>query len=389
MDNKKKQICTEVDAIADVLFSISDYLKENPETAYLEKKACQFLSARLEDHGFEVEKGVGNLETAFMARPRGQTPKRPAVAFLAEYDALPKIGHGCGHNLIAAAGVGAAVALSRTLGKDAGGVALVGTPAEEGGGGKVRLVEARIFDGIDAAMMFHPKDANLPGRDNLGRVTVKIEFIGKAAHASGSPDRGLNALDAMVLAYTAMNSIRQHLRPDGRIHGIITHGGDAPNVIPDYTAGLFYVRAAGLKYRDELFERVRGCAEGAARATGTEARVEIVPPTLDPIKRNLPLEEAFRNNMALLGVPVDADDGRKGSSDIGNLSQYLPAIHPYLKIVEPGVPGHSAAFREATASPRGRQAMLNAAKLLALTAYDYLTDDRLRQKVSVDFKSDD
>jgi len=389
MDAKKKQICTQVEAIAEVLYSISDFLKENPETAYLEKKACRFLSTKLEQYGFEVERGVGKLETAFMGRPRGQVPKRPTVAFLAEYDALPKIGHGCGHNLIAAAGFGAAVALSRTLGDDAGGVAVVGTPAEEGGGGKAHLAEAGLFDRIDAAMMFHPKDANLPGRSNLGRVTIKIEFLGKAAHASGSPDRGLNALDAMVLAYTGMNSIRQHLKPDGRIHGIITHGGDAPNVIPDYTAGLFYVRAASLKYRDELLERVRGCAEGAAMATGTEAGVEIVHPTLDPIRRNLPLEEAFRGNMTLLGVPVDADDGRRGSSDIGNLSQYIPVIHPYLKIVDHGVPGHSVAFREATASPQGRQALIDAAKLLAMTAYDYLTDARLRQEVSDAFKRGD
>jgi len=387
MDKKKKRICAEVDAITDVLFSISDFLMENPETAYLEKKACRFLSAMLEQYGFEVEKGVGNIETAFVGRPRGHTPKRPAVAFLAEYDALPKIGHGCGHNLIAAAGFGAAVALSRTLGDDAGCVAVVGTPAEEGGGGKIRLAATGLFDRIDAAMMFHPKDANLPGRSNLGRVSVRIEFLGKAAHASGSPDRGRNALDAMVLAYTGMNSIRQHLKADGRIHGIITHGGDAPNVIPDYTAGLFYVRAATLEYRDDLLERVKKCAEGAAIATGTEARVEIVPPTYDPLRRNLVLEKTFRHNMELLGISVDADDGRRGSSDIGNLSQYIPVIHAYLKIVEPGVPGHSTAFREATASPRGRRTLVAAAKLLAMTAYDYLTDIQIQKKAAEAFKS--
>jgi len=309
------------------------------------------------------------------------------VAFLAEYDALPKIGHGCGHNLIAAASVGAAVVLSRVLGENAGSVAIVGTPAEEGGGGKVKLLEAGIFDPIDAAMMFHPKDRNFPGRNNLGRIALKMEFFGKSAHASSSPDRGRNALDAMVMAYTGMNSIRQHLKSDGRIHGIITHGGDAPNVIPDYAAGLFYVRAASRSYRDELFERVKHCAEGAALATGTEVKIEIIFPSLDPIRRNAALEDALQKNMQLLGIPIDADDGNRGSSDIGNLSQHIPVIHPYLAIVDPGIPGHSVAFRDATTSLRGRQTLIHAAKILAMTAYDYLTSPQLQEKVAEEFNN--
>lgn len=386
MNKEKDRIGKEVDALSDVLFSISDYLKEHPETAFLEKKACEYLSAILEKYGFNVQKRVGDIETAFMGRPEGCMPKRPTVAFLAEYDALPKIGHGCGHNLIAAASVGAAVALSRVLGENAGSVAIVGTPAEESGGGKALLAEAGIFDSIDAAMMFHPKDRNLPGRDNLGRIKFKMEFFGKSAHASSSPDRGRNALDAMVMAYTGMNSIRQHLRSDGRIHGIITHGGDAPNVIPDYAAGLFYVRAASREYRDELFERVQRCAEGAALATGTQARIEILPPSLDPIRRNAALEDALQKNMQILGIPIDADDGNRGSSDIGNLSHRLPVIHPYLAIVDAGIPGHSAAFCEATASLRGRQALIHAAKMLAMTAYDYLTSPPMREKASAELK---
>ena len=385
METDKDQICRELDAISEVLFSISIYLKDNPETAFLEKKACESLSAILEKYGFEVVKGIGNMETAFIGRPRGYAPQRPAVAFLAEYDALPKIGHGCGHNLIAAASVGAALVSSRIHGKHAGSVAIVGTPAEEGGGGKVLLTETGIFDQIDAAMMFHPKDRNLPGRNNLGRIKVKLEFFGKSAHASSSPERGRNALDAIVMAYTGMNSIRQHLKSDGRIHGIITHGGDAPNIIPNYTAGLFYVRAASLNYRDELFERVKRCAEGAALATGTDVKIEILFPSLEPIRRNTALEDAVQKNMQLLGIPIDADDGRLGSSDIGNLSHHIPVIHPYLAIVDPGIPSHSAEFCAATTSLRGRQTLMNAAKLLAMTAYDYLTSPQLREKVLEEF----
>jgi len=387
MDDIKRKICSEVDALADELFSVSQYLKDNPETAYQEFKACEHLSAKMESFGFQVEKGVGNVETAFLARPADCRPSRPTVAILAEYDALPKIGHGCGHNLIASASVGAAVALRRFYGDASGCIALVGTPAEEGGGGKVRLAEAGVFENMDAAMMFHPSNANLPGKDALGRIKFTLEFFGKTAHAAGSPDQGRNALDALVMAYTGINAMRQHLKPDGRIHGIITHGGDAPNIIPDYAAGLFYVRAGSRAYRDELFDRVEKCAEGAAMATGTEVKANIELPKLDPIKRNPALESAVQNNMELLNISIDPDDGRRGSSDIGNLSNYLPSIHPYLAIVDAdsGIPGHSVGFRDATMTPRGRETLLNAAKMLALTAYDYLSSKALRQSAAADF----
>ena len=385
MDQIKEQIGAEIETIAQDLFAISDFLKANPETAYQEFKACEHLSRVLNENGFRVQKGVGNVETAFLARPSDCQPGRPTVAFLAEYDALPKIGHGCGHNLIAAASLGAAMALKRILGSEAGGLAIVGTPAEEGGGGKVRLAEAGVFDDIDAAMMFHPGQLNIPGKDMLGRIKFKTEFFGRTAHASGSPDRGINALDAMVSAYANINAIRQHLRPDGRIHGIITHGGDAPNIIPDYAAGLFYVRAGSRSYRDEIFERVKNCVQGAALAIGAESKIEIDPPKLDPMKRNAVLEDTVRANMEALGITLDTDDGRRGSSDIGNLSHYLPAIHPVLAIVGSEIPGHSVKFCEATTSVRGRETLLNAAKMLAMTAYDYLTSAELRKQVADDF----
>jgi amidohydrolase len=344
MDQIKEQIGREVETLARDLFAISDFLKANPETAYQEFKACEHLSQVLDEKGFRVQKSVGNVETSFLARPADCQPSRPSVAILAEYDALPKIGHGCGHNLIAAASLGAAIVLKQILGNEAGGVAVVGTPAEEGGGGKVRLAEAGIFDEMDVAMMFHPGQLNIPGKDMLGRIKFKMEFIGRTAHASGSPDRGINALDAMVSAYTSINAIRQHLRPDGRIHGIITHGGDAPNIIPDYAAGLFYVRAGSRSYRDEIFERVNNCVQGAALAIGAESKIEIDLPKLDSMRRNAPLETAISSNMEALGINVDPDDGRRGSSDIGNLSHYLPAIHPVLAIVKSEVAGHSVEF---------------------------------------------
>lgn len=385
MDRIMLQIAEEVEALAEDLFAISDYLLANPELAYQEHKACAHLSRFLGEHGFQVEQGVGGLETSFLARPQGRPPMRPTVAFLAEYDALAKIGHGCGHNLIAAASLGAAVALSRRAGDIHGGFAVVGTPAEEGGGGKVQLVEAGVFDEMDAAVMFHPAQRNLPGKDSLGRIKFKMEFFGRSAHASSSPDQGINALDALIMAYNGINALRQHLRQDGRVHGIITHGGDAPNIIPDYAAGLFYVRAGDRAYRDELLERVKSCALGASTAIGAQYKIEIDHPILDPIKRNEPLEEAVKANMEALGIPIDVDDGSVGSSDIGNLSQYLPAIHPFLAIVGPDIPNHSEAFAKATKTARARETLLQAAKMLAMTAYDYLTSADLRQKVAEAF----
>jgi amidohydrolase len=381
MDPVKSRIIAEVDSLAGDLFAVSEFLYKNPEVGYQEFKACEFLSRFMEERGFKTERGIGGVQTAFLARPAQHPQGRPCVAFLAEYDALPGVGHGCGHNLIAAASVGAALGVGRHLDGLAGTLALVGTPAEEGGGGKILLAEAGVFSEMDAAMMCHPSRINRPGEEMFGRVKFKAEFFGQAAHASVSPDRGINALDAMVAAYNNISMLRQQIRPDARIHGIITHGGDAPNIIPQYTAGLFYVRAATRKYRDEVYQKVERCIEAAAVATGASYKIEIGQPTFDPIKRNPALEAAVRANMEALGVSVDPDDGRRGSSDIGNLSFYLPAIHPSVAIVDPEVPGHSQVFAEATMTPRGKDALLKAAKFLAMTGYDFLASVELREKV--------
>lgn len=387
MDEIKKNLIGEVDTLAPELFKISQYLFDNPETAYEEYKACAYLSEFLKTHGFEAEVGIGGVKTAFLARPYVKKQERPTVAFLAEYDALPGVGHGCGHNLIAAASIGAALALKKHLPQIPGSIALVGTPAEEGGGGKILLAEAGVFQKMDVAMMFHPGRLNLPGEEMLGRVKFKVEFFGRAAHASVSPDKGINALDALIMAYNNINALRQTIRADARIHGVITNGGDAPNIIPAYTAALFYVRAATREYLEEILGRVKNCFAGAALASGAEYKLEIIPPSFDPIKRNPPLEERVAENMHLLGIAIDQDDGRRGSSDIGNLSFYLPAIHISLAIVDPETPGHSPIFAEATMSERGQKAMLNAAKLLAMTAYDFLTIPELQKRVKEEFNN--
>lgn len=385
MDKIKELIGNEVDNLKDELFGISDFLLENPETAYQEFKACDHLSSVLRQNGFDVEQGVGNVETSFLARPAGCQPNRPTVAIVAEYDALPKIGHACGHNLIAAASVGAAIVLKGLLKEKAGSIALVGTPAEEGGGGKALLAEAGVFDEMDAAMMFHPSSSTIVGKGMLGRIKFKVEFFGKTAHAAGSPDQGINALDAMIQLFNMISGMRQKMRDEARVHGIITDGGDAPNIIPDYSAGLFYVRSEDRGYRDQLFEQVKKCCEGAALATGTTFKVEVFEPMIDPLKRNFTLEAAAEENMNLLGLTIDEDSGRKGSSDMGNLSHYLPAIHPWISINDKGLAGHTVEFREATFSDQGRKTLIDAAKMLAMTAYDFLSKEDLREGVAREF----
>ena len=387
MNAKKEQIGQAVDALADDLFAVSKYLLDNPETAYEEFKAHDYLSQFLAERGFDVERKCGGVETAFRATPTGCAPSNPKVAILGEYDALPKIGHGCGHNLIAAAGVGAAVALRQVLGDEAGAITMVGTPAEEGGGGKQLLADVGIFKDCDAAMMFHPGQQNLTGQETLGRTKFTLEFFGKTAHASAGPDQGINALDAMIAAFNGISAFRQQMRSDGRIHGVITHGGDAPNIIPDYTSALFYVRAASIAYRDEIFDRVAKIAQGAAIATGATHKIEVAKPiaALDPMKRNASLEAAAAGNMEALGTTPEVATPDVGSSDIGNLSQYLPSLHPFLAICDTDVTFHSVEFAAATQTERGRETLLNAAKMLAMTAVDFLTDTNLRKQVAADF----
>lgn len=387
MDSNKNEINRQVDGLADELFTISRQLYDHPETAYQEHQTCQWLGEFLRARDFDVDVGVGGVETAFMARPKGRPPRRPTVAFLAEYDALPKIGHGCGHNLIAASSIGAAIALSSAVEELADAVVVIGTPAEEGGGGKVRLAEGGVFEGIDIGLLSHPGHVNLCGEDSLGRIKVKIEFLGQSAHAASSPEYGRNALDAMVGAYVHIAALRQQMAQDSRIHGIITHGGDAPNIIPDYTAGLYYVRSARLDYLEELFSRFENCCRGAALAAGCDCRVEIQPPSLEPMKRNLALERLWADNMAEQGLALGHRAGPNGSSDVGNLSRIIPVMQSRLAICDQEVPIHSVGFADATQSERGRKALLDAARLLAMTAYDYLVSPGIQKSVAEEFDS--
>ena len=375
LGDAKDRTAQAVDTLADELERLSHQIHENPELAFQEVKAAGWLTAFLERHGARVERGVGGLPTAFTATIDGAGPG-PTVAIMAEYDALPNIGHACGHNVIATSGVGAGAALAVALRAlpFAGRVQVIGTPAEEGGAGKVKLMDAGVFKDVDCAMMIHGRPGTQVWRPSLGIVKVKCEFFGKAAHASSWPWRGVNALNAMIQLFVSLDMMRQQVRPEARIHGVITKGGDQANIIPEHTAAEFYLRAPEREYCKELLRRFEAVAEGAATATGCTVKVTADPIIHDPLKPNFAMAELFRKNLERIDFPEDPDDGEAGygSTDCGNVSQALPTIHPYIRICPDGVPGHSREMAEWAKSPLARTGMVAAAKSLAMTALDLL-----------------
>jgi amidohydrolase len=385
MTTVKDQIGLAVDRLADELEALSRRIHDNPELAYQETKACGWLADFLAAHGFDVERGVAGVETAFRATLANGGG--PTIAILCEYDALPAIGHACGHNVIATSGAGAGAALAAVReALPAGRIQVIGTPAEEGGGGKIRLIEGGVFRDVDAAMMIHGFDRWVPHQDLLGIVRVGFEFTGKAAHASADPWEGVNALDAVIQTFNNVSMLRQQVRPDARIHGIVTAGGAAPNIIPEHAACTFYVRAARLDYMWDLRRRVVACAEGAAVATGCGVKVVDFEAPYEPLKRNDTLLGLFRANMATVGaVESPPIPDRLASSDIGNVSQVIPAIQPFVQIAPAGTPFHSRAFEAAAVSPLARQGMCQAAKTMAMTTYDLLADPGLVKRARADF----
>jgi amidohydrolase len=381
----KNTIISRVDTLAPQLIDVAKDLYDHPETAYEEHRSCRKLTEFLSRFGFTVEPAAGGIDTAFCAFPQENHSGKPSIAFLAEYDALPKIGHGCGHNLIAAASIGAFIALHQAWPERPGDVRIIGTPAEEGGGGKAKLAAAGVFDGLNCSMMFHPGHSNRLGGNSLGRIKAKVEFFGRTSHAASAPEKGVNALDAMIGAYNNISFLRQQMPPIGRIHGVITSGGDAPNVIPDYTAGLFYIRSRERDYLKTLFSRFEACCNGAAQATGCRVEITVLPPSLEPMKRNATLENVWRANMERLGLEPCLDDGPTGSTDLGNISQIMPVIQPYLQLCEESTPAHTVDFAEATQNEIGHDVLINAAKLLAMTAADYLASRRIQREAAEEF----
>lgn len=380
-DSIKAAVVAAVDALREPLLCVSHEIHEHPELAFKEYRAAALLTRTLADAGLTTRAGVYGLETAFEAQFTGASAG-PCLALLAEYDALPGIGHACGHNLIATAALGAALALAQVRKDLCGTVRLLGTPAEEKGGGKELMARAGAFDGVDAALMIHPSGINLATMPCICVAEVRVEYHGKSAHASAMPHKGVNALDGLLLAYQAISNLRQHIQSTERIHGIVTDGGLAPNIVPEFAAGDFYVRAANKEDLAELKPRVAACFEAGAKATG--CRVDVLWSGVDylDLNTNWPLAENFQRNAEQLGrrfFPMEKlPPGSSGSTDMGNVSYRVPSIHPMLAAAPQNVVIHNPEFARWARSDMGDAAAIDGAKALAMTAIDYLNTPALQ-----------
>ncbi|MFP6869328.1 MAG: M20 family metallopeptidase [Nitrospinota bacterium] len=388
LDQVKSAVCGNIDKAAPALWAISLDMHRHPETAFQEKRASAAIAQFLEDRGFRVERGVANLPTAFRAKRSAKGRNKPAVSFMAEYDALPRLGHACGHNVIAMASAGAGAALAGTLEPDKGGIQVLGTPAEEGGGGKVIMAKNGLFHRLDANMMMHPSAETRTDVNFLALAELRFRFFGKASHASVAPEKGINALDGVLATFNAISALRQHLPPGDRVHGIITEGGEAPNIVPEKASAWFYVRSLTTEGLENLVRRVSDCARGAARSAGARLRVERNPIGYAPMRVNTALASLFRKNLESLGVfePDPLPPLAMGSSDVGNASQEAPTIHPEIQMVPPEVSAHTHAFAEAAGGAKGRKTLVLGAKALAMTGVDILLDKEARARVRSEFQ---
>jgi amidohydrolase len=364
------------------LIELSHAISADPELAYDEHRAAERCAVVLERHGLAVERGAYGLQTAFAARAGSRGPH---IVVCAEYDALPDVGHACGHNIIAASGVGAGIALA-ALADDIGlRVTVLGTPAEEVGGGKVDLILAGALEGVDAAMMVHPAPYDSHASRGLAILEWEVVATGKASHASSEPHLGRNALDAIVAGYTALAMLRQHLRPYQQVHGIITDGGAAPNIVPERAAATYYLRAVDAKDLEDLCVRVRACLEGAATSTGTEVTIRTVSHAYEPVDPHPGLVAAFGRACDLIGRPYTPDpagDDSGGSTDFGNLSQLVPAVHADLAVHSWPAVNHQREFAAHCVTAAGDRTMLEGAMALALTAVAVAQDPSILARPS-------
>ena len=396
LDDLKGKVQEAVDEQRSRLREISGFIYENPELGSEEFKAAELLTGELERQGFTVERGIMGMPTAFSATCKGRGGG-PRVAVIAEYDCLPGVGHGCGHNLIASSAVGAGVAARRVMSELDGEVLVVGTPAEEGhgpsGGAKVIMAEKGFWDDIDAAIMLHPASSYVAGSRALGISTVVMEFEGQTSHAAASPHEGVNALNAATLAFMATHMLRQEARRDANlvIHGIISEGGLASNIIPDRAVCNFGVRSSDDAYLDVMVDKVALCAEGAALAMG--ATVKVTKRKLYSGKKvNEPLAEALWNNYSAQGVDIkpwqETINGMPmASTDFGDVSQRIPAVSSSIAVTEPGTPGHSVQMAEATMTEKGQEAMIVGTKALAMTLVELLAEPEKLKKAKEYFDS--
>lgn len=365
------------DRQAEVYQRIALDIHARPEVSNYEFFASKTLSEQLAREGFEIKMDVAGHRTGFTATYRAQKPG-PVIVFLAEYDALTGLGHGCGHNLFGATSSLAGAALKQVIDETGGEVRVYGTPGEEGGengSAKGSFVREGFLNDVDAALCAHPSAGpHMRTTELLGVAPVDIEFWGRAAHAASAPQDGVNALDALILTYNGINALRQHLTDDVRIHGIIVSGGDAPNIVPEYAKAKFYLRAASAPVLDKVYEKVERIVEGAALMTGAKGRMRLYQNRVENMVRTPSLDDVYCRVMEGLGehVQTPAADKPVGSSDVGNISQVVPTIQPYISISDEEIPGHSEGFKAAACSQKGLDSVPLGAKALALTALELI-----------------
>ncbi len=381
-EEERAAILVEIDRGADEALELARWMSAHPELSLEERETSARYVAYLDARGFAVERPVAGLETAFVAR-RGSEGAPFAAALLAEMDALPEIGHACGHNLSGPASLLAAASLAAVLPEDALRLSVVGSPAEETGVGKRRLAAAGVFDGVDVAMMAHAADMRRAHRLFLGNRKFEFVFHGRAAHAAAYPERGINALDGVIALFVAIGMLRQQLTPGVRVHSIVSDGGRAPNVIPERAAARVWVRALDDAVLEESAARVVSCARGAAEATGTRLEVVEEEDTSPPMRPNPELAAVYRRQLERLGLPetAHAPDESIGSSDITHVSRVAPTIHPNFPIGR-DLQLHTRAFARATTGPAGEAGLLEAARALALTIHELARSPAARAAVA-------
>ncbi|MBF8983937.1 M20 family metallopeptidase [Lutibacter sp. B2] len=382
-----KKVSECIENISEECIQLSEYILENPELGNEEVKACKAHVDLLKKYGFEVEEEYMGIKTAFRAT-FDSTKEGATIAYLAEYDALPGIGHGCGHNILGATSTGAGITLSKVIKEIGGKVVVFGTPAEETNGAKVHIVDNGGFDDIDISMMAHPAGKHYKSGSSLAMQAIQFIFRGRTAHAAADPEKGINALDAVINTFNNINALREHIKSDARVHGIIKEGGKAANIVPDLAIAQFYVRATTKTYLKELIEKVKNCARGASLAAGTELEITNYEATYDNLVTNKHLSEIYTRRLKDMGVEKIYEPKESyGSLDAGNVSQVCPTIHPYFSISDKELVGHTRELAEATKTPLAYARMKQTIGALVLTAIDLIKDNKLLNEIKTEFKN--
>lgn len=381
----KNDIIEHINTLQNQLISISDYIYAHPEPGNEEYLAVEKLTGFLKENNFSIETGICGKATAFHATYDSGIPGAH-IAYLCEYDSLPGIGHGCGHNMIGTMGAGAGVALSKVISSTGGKISVFGTPAEETDGAKVDMANQGVFHDVDAAMILHPSQYSQKSGKSLAMDALQFSYKGKPSHAAAQPEKGINALDGVILLFNGINALRQHVTSDVRIHGIITEGGLAANIVPEDATAQFYIRAATREGLDVVVDKVKRIAEGASLMTGAALTISNYEISYDNMKTNETLSDAFTQNLLLAGETwiLPAEKGL-GSIDMGNVSYKVPAIHPYIGFGAEEATSHSVEFANGTVTDAGHEALIRGVKALSFTGYDLLTDHELLSAITLEF----